>query len=209
LDLSLCGTTRQNLVQDIQVMSSMLQRKGMRVVLSRVPSTLVHKLGNAKTALKDIRCMDIFAPYYCPICEQQVAVLLPLSAKAAQAIKENQVPPSTITCESCHSEMKFNDDPKSFFSFLDFVPVFDPVGMQDSDVRQAILDAGQTNTRDRGNISQNLGRHVWWLRLEQTEFGGPRVRTSQDKNRSLETGFAIGLLALNLGLFIWLVSRMS
>ena len=209
LDLSLIQDAQSNLVQDLQVMTSMLQRKQMSLILNNVPISVVGLLGEKKSALGDIQVMNLIAPYRCAACKRDETIIVPLGADLSPSLAEQIKQPEAIACQSCSGAMTFEGDHKIFFSSAALLRCFTPEPSEQKDLALAIQDVEGTAPRDRMSMSQNLSRHVWWLGLDQANQPQTTGGKESVKWLSREMAFAAALLVVNVILFVWLVSRID
>jgi anti-anti-sigma regulatory factor/ribosomal protein S27E len=117
LVLDLAGVTFINSlgVRDWIRMQLAAQRTGVAIELRRVAEPIVHQLNMIVATRGAAKITSFFAPYTCPSCGREDAVLLDVAAHAA-ALGRRQ--PPVVACTECGATLEFNDFPERYFSFL-------------------------------------------------------------------------------------------
>ncbi len=82
---------------------------GMRCALDGVSVPMVRQMNMIPQARDGAEVRTIYAPYYCPACDDERTVKLASGARAA---------PDHAPCPTCGAEMEFDDVPDAFFAFL-------------------------------------------------------------------------------------------
>jgi anti-anti-sigma regulatory factor len=86
-----------------------LEAKSSRVTLAGVSVVMVRQMNMIPEVRGKADVTNVFAPYYCPKCEDERTVALPEHAKAA---------PAHATCPECNTQMDFDDVADGYFLFL-------------------------------------------------------------------------------------------
>jgi anti-anti-sigma regulatory factor len=85
-----------------------LEAKAKRVTLAGVSVVMVRQMNMIPEVRGTAEVTNVFAPYYCPRCEDERTVALPEHAKSA---------PAHAPCPECQAQMDFDDVAEGYFLF--------------------------------------------------------------------------------------------
>jgi hypothetical protein len=206
LDFSELGGSPGSALQDVLLLASMLQRQGARLWLTMVPPEVVRRVASQKAVIPGVSCLDVLAPFHCPVCEAGRPIIMPVDEGLHERMNEEQVDLGSPPCPTCNSAMRYHDDPDTLFAFLtrlDASPDVEQVRAECEDARSN-ADAGPAAALDAED-SAEVDRS--WLR-----HGVVYRRHGRSDKRPIptpvliDTVAAVVLLAANVWLAMWLVA---
>lgn len=86
-----------------------LKDVGVGYALDGVSVPMVRQMNMIPQARGGAEVRAIFAPYYCPACDDERALRLAAGARSA---------PAHASCPTCGAQMEFDDVPEAYFAFL-------------------------------------------------------------------------------------------
>ncbi len=191
------------IVQDLALMGSMLEKKNIRLWLRGVSPDLARLLSNQKLPLPNVSCLDVDAPYFCSLCSSLRALTLNLDPALHRELARGTGFPQAPICPTCKSEMRFNDIPRQFFSFLTLMHNNINSFLDPSLVNRAFNDAELS----RAGGASHLDKKLWWSGNAQEYRGGANSGT-MPLALAVETGISVTLLVTNLALLGALLERL-
>ena len=93
----------------------MLAQRGTRVMLRNVSEPMVRQLTMVMEARGDAGIESFFAPYTCPKCGDERALLIDVAQHQATLIAQR---PPALPCAVCGTPSELDEFPKRYFSFL-------------------------------------------------------------------------------------------
>lgn len=190
-------------VQDLALMGSMLQKKNVRLWLRGVSPDLARLLSNQKLPLPNVSCLDVDAPYFCSLCSSLRALTLNLDPTLHKELAQGTGFPKAPPCPTCKSEMRFNDIPRQYFSFLAQMQNSSSSFLDPASVNRAFNDA----ELNRVGGASHLDKKLWWSgNAQENGRGGNRGPTPV--LLVVETGLTVALLVTMLALLGALLERL-
>jgi len=191
------------IIQELPLMSSMLQKRNVKVWVRGVTPDLARLLSKQKTSLPNVSCLDVEAPYYCSLCSSLHALTLNLCPTKYRELSSGKGYPEAPPCPVCKTSMRFNDIPQQFFSFLNLTHAPNNNFLDPSLVNRAFNDAELS----RAGSSSHLDKKLWWSGNNQEHRGDV---DANDKliTVSIETGIAMALIVTTLALLGAMLARL-
>ena len=198
LDLSGVGSEPSSFIQEVLMLASVLQRRETRLWLSRVPASVVRKLGARSAAISGTSCLSLEAPFFCTVCETEASVLLDMKPELLRTGTHDEGILNKQRCSKCFSAMQFNAMPEMYFKFMERM--------------EAPLGLGSLRSLAENALASSVRHELASLEKPEADLGGPKTErvqpvlepgdTSLDHGLAWESFIAAALLILDVAL-LW------
>ena len=84
----------------------------IEMIFEECPPIVVYQMTMIPNFTSRVKVKSVYAPYYCPECDSQEEILIPLE----NFNLESDLP--TGKCKVCGAELEFDDDEESYFYFM-------------------------------------------------------------------------------------------
>lgn len=115
MTLNLKGVTRINST-GVREWINALEKvdRTIEIYFEECPPIVVYQMTMIPNFTARGKVLSVYAPYYCPECENQEEILIPMNG-----FDLSELP--SPTCTSCGApNMEFDDDEESYFYFMEF-----------------------------------------------------------------------------------------